>query len=202
MDTTNEPSEPLGIENSMDLLVVLLYAPGRRQKVAEPIEGITRLQKLMFLLQQGIGPGELVQDAEAYHFDPYKMGPYAPQIIRDLEELQSAGIVSSQRLEYLLPDDSDVRTTEPSECEPPTPWEPPTPRKKRVESVRYRLTQDLGMQVGEELWQSLSARQRDELARFKSFFNSLSLRQLLIFTYERFPDYTTESTIKEQLGLA
>jgi hypothetical protein len=196
MNAANEQSEPLGIENAMDLLIALLYAPGRRQTVAEPIEGITRLQKLMFLLQQGVGPKRLVQDAQAYGFRPYKMGPYTPQIVTDLEELQAAGIVASERLDYLLPDDSDVGTIESSE------WEAQRPRTKRVESYRYSLTEGIGMEVGEELWQSLAPRQREELARFKSFFNSLSLRQLLIFTYERFPDFTTESTIKEQLGLA
>ena len=186
MNSTSDQAQPLGIENSMDLLIALLYSPGKRQTQAEPIEGITRLQKLMFLLQQGVGPKQLVQDAEAYGFRPYKMGPYAPQIVRDVEELTAAGIVASKRLEYMLPDDSDVATA--SLADPDALPE----RTKRIESYLYFLTDDLGRRVGEELWASLAATQRDDLSRFKSFFNSLSLRQLLIYTYEKFPDYTTE----------
>lgn len=195
MNNLSDQAHPLGIENSMDLLIALLYSPGKRQAQAEPIDGITRLQKLMFLLQQGVGPKQLVVDAEAYGFRPYKMGPYAPQIVRDLEELKAAGIVASTRLEYMLPDDTDEGTA--SLADPDELIE----RTRRVESYRYFLTDDLGKQVGDELWRSLTPTQRDDLVRFKSFFNSLSLRQLLIFTYERFPDYTTESTIKGQLGL-
>ncbi|MCH8047190.1 MAG: hypothetical protein IID44_26100 [Planctomycetes bacterium] len=195
MAIANDQSEPLGIENAMDLLIVLLYTPGTREQHAEPIDGITRIQKLMFLLSQGVGPRQLVREAESCGFVSYKMGPYAPQIIRDLEDLLSAGIVASKRLEYLLPDDGDNRDLAPHD------WERTRTKTKRVESLRYSLTADLGMNVGKELWKSLSSRERDDLARFKSFFNSLSLRQLLIFTYERYPDWTTESTIKEQLGL-
>jgi hypothetical protein len=186
-------SEPLGIENSTDLLIVLLYAPGKSGKPNDPIDGITRLQKLMFLLQQGEGPKQLVSDAMAYGYKPYKMGPYAPELQRDLNDLQSAGIIHTQRLDYWLPDDADAPLGE-SETES-------SPREKRVESLRFSLTPDFGIQVGGDLWKTLTAKQRDAISQFKSFFNSLTLRQLLIFTYERFPAFTTESTIKSQLGL-
>ncbi len=195
MSSSKNDSQPLGIENAMDLLIVLLYAPGKDNKQAEPIKGITKLQKLMFLLQQGVGPKQLVRDADAYGFKGYKMGPYAPQIVKDLEELQSAGIIAAERLDYLLPDDKDSQPSAPDD------WEQLKPKTKRVESLKYSLTEVLGLDIGKELWESLSPRDRNEITEFKTFFNSLSLRQLLIFTYERFPAWTTESTIKEQLGL-
>jgi hypothetical protein len=47
----------------------------------------------------------------------------------------------------------------------------------------------------------MSDENRRQFGVFKAFFNSLSLRQLLIFTYENFPEYTVESTIKKGLGL-
>ncbi len=190
------PHESLGIENSMDLLIVLIYAPGKQGVVAEPIDGITKLQKLMFLLQQGVGPKQLVKQAKDLGFKPYKMGPYSRRLVQDLEELQSAGIISTTRLEYLLPDDSDRAATQ------DTDWDMSARKSKRVESFRFRLSDDLGVQVGSDLWEGATARQREELTEFKSFFNSLSLRQLLIFVYERFPNYTTESTIKDELGIA
>ena len=42
----------IAIESFTDLLIALLYAPGRTGAANEPIEGRTRIQKLLFLLQQ------------------------------------------------------------------------------------------------------------------------------------------------------
>lgn len=187
--------QPLRVENAMDLLLTLLYAPGKSGKDAEPIEGITRLQKLLFLLQRDIGPKQLVKEAEAYQYKAYKMGPYSEQLRSDLEELESAAIVVTERLNYWLPDDGD------GVPEKSADFDTPTRETKRVESYRFSLSADLGQQIGKDLWDSLAPKVREELAAFKAFFNSLSLRQLLIFTYEKYPEFTEASTIKKQLGL-
>ena len=189
-------SQPLRVENAMDLLLTLLYAPGKKGTAAEPIEGITRLQKLLFLLQQDVGPKQMVQEAEAYRYKAYKMGPYSEQLRGDLEELESAGIVVTKRLDYWLPDDGD------GVPEKGADFDTPTRKTKRVESYRFSLSPDLGQKIGKDLWGSLAPKKREELAAFKAFFNSLSLRQLLIFTYEKYPKFTEASTIRKQLGLA
>lgn len=190
MATTHNASGPL--EASTDLLLCLLYAPGKSGRAGEPIDGITRLQKLMFLLQQGVGPKQLVDDAIQYGYKAYKMGPYAGELQRDISDLQAAGIILTERLEYWLPDDADVTPGSDLDSDRGS---------KRVESSRFKLS-PLGMRIGTDLWELLNSTQQDELQHFKQFFNSLSLRQLLIFTYERFPKYTSASTIKNQLGLA
>lgn len=188
-------SDQLTVENSMDMLIVLLYAPGK-SGVVESVKGITRLQKLMFLLAQGVGPGQLVKEAISYGYRPYKMGPYSVELSNDIEELKSAGIIVTKALQYWISDDAD--DSEESDDD----LEILGVRKKRVESQEYSLSTNLGRQVGSELWKSLTDDQQIGLREFKEFFNSLSLRQLLIFTYERFPEFTTESTIKQELGLA
>ncbi len=185
----------LTVEDGMDLVIVLLYAPGRTGNENEPIDGITRFQKLTFLLQHGVGPKQLVDEAKAYGYKPYKLGPYSSELQQDLEELKSAGIVTTRRLDYWLTDDSD----EPGDVDPD--MDVPSWRAKRVESDRFSLSADLGLRVGKELWSSLRSKERQALAEFKAFFNSLSLRQLLIFTYESYPKYATQSEIKEKLGL-
>lgn len=195
MGQPDNRSQPLRVENSMDLLLALLYAPGKSGTQGEPIEGITRLQKLLFLLQQDVGPKRLVKEGEAYRYKPYKMGPYSDQLRNDLEELQSAGIVVTKRLDYWLPDDGDGVPDEGAD------FDAPTRETKRVESYRFSLSPDFGQQIAKDLWDSLAPKEREELAAFKAFFNSLSLRQLLIFTYEKYPKFTEASTIKKQLGL-
>ncbi len=181
---------PDALENATDLLIALLYAPGKSGKFAEPVEGITRLQKLMFLLQQGVGPKQLVDEAISYGYKPYKMGPYANGLQRDLNELQAAGIVNSERLNYWLPDDADANSETAGKGG----------REKQVESYKFYLS-DWGRQIGADIWSQLPAKVSDDLITFKRFFNRLTLRQLLIFTYERFPKFTSESVIKDQLGL-
>ena len=180
----------LNIENSMDLLLVLLYAPDGK---CEPIEGITRLQKLMFLLKQGVGPNELINQAKDLNYIPYKMGPFSDQLNQDIQELNSAGLISTERLHYTITDDIDEGASS------DTDYEDKAKEPKRVESVRFALT-DFGKQVSADLWGNMRQKQQKELSEFKRFFNSLTLRQLLIYVYEKFSDYTDKSEIKQNLG--
>lgn len=194
-NVVDTPDSPLRIESSLDLLLVLLYASGQTAQTGEPIEGITRLQKLIFLLQQGKGPASLVQQAMEYSFQAYKMGPYTRELDEDLSALTSLGFLRTERLDYYIADDGDVTTLD---------RETPTLRvrdpARKITSYRFRLTDD-GRDVSEELWDTLSNRDQKELEEFKSFFNSLSLRQLLIFVYEKYPKFAEESEIKRKLGL-
>lgn len=183
--------DPLAVENSLDLILVLLYAPGADGQPGEPINGITRLQKLVFLLNQGEGPETVVAAAQAFEYQAFKMGPFTKQLYQDLDVLTSLGLVRTSKLEYLITDDrdpdeiSDVATRD---------------GKRVVESTRYALTPK-GLEVGSDLFAGLKKRDREGLEKFKKFFNSIPLRQLLIFVYQRYPDFTTESEIREQLGL-
>jgi uncharacterized protein YwgA len=190
---TTKKIKSFPVEDMADLLVVLLYAPGR-SGLMEPISGITRLQKLVFLLQQNIGPGAIVDDAKSFIYQPYKMGPFSKDLLETLEQLKAVGVVVSKRLEYWISDDADD-DTEDDDLENDLPFH-------KVESLQYSLSDGLGQQVGEGLWEGLKESQKKEFKKFKSFFNSLSLRQLLIYTYERFPKYAKKSTIRRSLGLS
>jgi len=177
------------VENSLDLLLVLFYAPAGGKEAGEPIEGVTRLQKLMYLLQRGSGPKALVKLASEYEFRAYRMGPFAEELNEDVNSLISLGLARTEPLKYLLSDDGDQEEIGRGL------------RKERVvESLRYCLT-SAGMQAGEELWKNMRAKDREGLGEFKRFFCSLSLRQLLIFVYEKFPEMTEKSEIRRQLGL-
>lgn len=189
-------SDELKVENSMDLLLVLLYAPSKNGQYGEPIEGITRLQKLFFLLQQGKGPQTIVQIAKDCGYQPYKMGPFSWELTENLNDLIAAGLVKTERLRYYISDDFDGDDS--SLCEDILPEQK---QLKQVESFKYLLT-DYGMNVAKQLWDNLPKKDQVGLAEFKVFFGSLTLRQLLIFVYEQFPKYTDKSEIKHKLGLA
>lgn len=188
--TESTGSEPIRLETSLDLLIALLYAPGKSGKLGEPVDGITRLQKLLFLLQQGKGPKSLVAQAKEYLYRPYKMGPFADGVRDDLQILKSAGLLRTEKLEYLLTDDTDSALDDERGVKPAS---------KKVESYRFILTEE-GLNAGRDLFSGMSKSEREGLADFKKFFNSLSLRQLLIFVYEKYPSFTVASEIKGQLG--
>lgn len=190
--THDHGAEVLPLEDSTDLLLALLYAPGKSGTVGEPIDGRTRIQKLVFLLQQDVGPQQLVEEAKEVEYTPHKMGPYSIDLAKVLEELVSAGIVKTERLEYVLTDDSDPESDK-------ADVDSPGNGDARVQSLRYRLS-EFGMEIAERIWLGLPGQMREELSDFKSFFNSLKLRQLLIFTYDRYPQYTIKSIIREDLG--
>jgi len=188
-------SETLKVESSLDLLLVLLFAPGSDEGEGEPIEGITRLQKLIFLLNQGKGPGSLVEIAKEYNYKAYKMGPYTSSLREDLDLLVSLGLIGTERLRYMISDDQDD-----SEDDVDDPDYKQERKYRRIESQKFFLTEK-GKEAGGELWNNLSLKDRRGLKEFKEFFCSLTLRQLLIFVYDQFPKFTVKSEIKEQLGL-
>jgi len=191
-----EESERSGtppVEDAADLLLVLLFAPGKTGEIGEPVVGTTRLQKLLFLLREGEGPRALVDEAKAFQFEAYKMGPYSLELRDTVADLEAAGILQAERLDYALPDDGDASSED-------APFDGAQAGVRRVTSYRYRLSEDLGMKIGVDLWSGLDVKLQEHLTEFKRFFNSISLRQLLIFTYEKFPSYAAKSTIKEQLG--
>lgn len=72
--------------NTKFLPLALLYVDGRRQ-----VEGITRLQKLVFLAQQ-----EQLGDDAGYDFEPYKYGPYSQELTKALETFEERGYVQKE----------------------------------------------------------------------------------------------------------
>lgn len=188
-DTMHNPG-PLKVENSLDLLMVLLYAPGGTGKVAEPVAGITRLQKLVFLLKQGEGPEAIVESASEFVYKPFKMGPFSQELYRDLDVLKSLGLLRTRKLEYLITDDDDDADAD----------DESGPQERVVESTLFELS-ERGVRAGRDLFDGLKRRDREGLVEFKTFFNAIPLRQLLIFVYQKYPKYTTESTIRGKLGL-
>ena len=71
-------------ESALDILIVLLYSKGRFGVLNEPIEGITRLDKIMFLLSGDERFKSIIN--QGYTFEADNFGPFAPELFDDLEE--------------------------------------------------------------------------------------------------------------------
>lgn len=80
----------------MDLLLLLLYAPGKSNKMNEPVIGMTRLQKELFLIQK------LLQDKGIkykYPFMPFNLGPFSKDLCRDIEWLKHENVIKEKIVE-------------------------------------------------------------------------------------------------------
>src|SRR4051812_34877251 len=82
------PSEPPEIEVD-DLVVLLLGAPGPSGEPGR-IEGITRLEKLVFLIEKERKPAWLTEQAD---FISHNFGPFSSKIYTAVDTLSAAGLV-------------------------------------------------------------------------------------------------------------
>ena len=78
-----------------DILLLLLLAMSEKSK--QRVAGITRIEKLMFLLQrETVFSGKV---HEKFDFKPWKFGPFSKEIYEDLDLLVSAGLVDVEERE-------------------------------------------------------------------------------------------------------
>ena len=171
-----------------DAIVLLLgtSVPGLRDG---EIQGITRLEKLVFLLENETESEKwLNQKAE---FKPYNFGPFSEKIYQAVDMLSAAQLIEDSYSP--APDDADT-------------WEqrdhigldngvggtdPFTTRN-------FSLT-ERGRRYFEVLSKELPDDSLEEIRAFKKRFAFLPLRQLIRYVYQRYEDFTTESVIRDQV---
>jgi hypothetical protein len=169
------------IADRVDLLLLLLNAPGRSGRHAEGVLGVTRLLKLLFLAGHELGADSLAP--VPYAFVPYKFGPFCGAVYDDVSVLVRAGLV--KRVE--LDEDGEVHRADDIDEDLP----------QNGANVLYRLTRK-----GREFARALEAPARQKnrsllpgLRVIKTQFGNLPLRDLLRYVYTRYPEYATESEI-------
>lgn len=165
--------------------------------------GITRLQKLLFLLQKEEG---FTPTAAGYEFEPYKAGPYSPKLYDDLEFLENLGLLKGEvtseashaefeevdRLSFDHLMGRDVEKSTDGEVDGAATAD-------TYEERRFRLT-DKGRQQIERLLESGDLLPvANKIRRIKSKYGKYSLNDLLYHVYTRYPSMTTESEIRDQV---
>ena len=143
------------------LPLALMYADS-----GETIEGRTRLQKLVFLLEQELkGRAHPVVDGQDYEFIAYDYGPFSKSLYDDLDELDEKGLV--REVEETM-DDGQVK-------------------------YDYELTED-GREAVEDRLMSGDAEKVRELAQeFKDEYNDVLLSELIEYVYSKYPAYAENS---------
>jgi uncharacterized phage-associated protein len=173
---------PIG--SAANLLLLLLYA-----NECEDIKGITRLEKLMYLLLKEGGFEEELKDD--IHFEAYDFGPFSPEVYDVLEALKEKKIIQSRSEKYdtfgEVFDELLYRELEEN---------PPIISSERTMEV-YSLTEDKGMRLIQVLNERGKITEEDlkKVEQIKSKYNGLKLNDLLKYVYETYPESTKKSKI-------
>jgi hypothetical protein len=196
-------------------ILALLAAPDSRGRVGQPILGITRLQKLVFLVSKRLGRTSPSRElAIDFSFVPEKFGPADLSLYPDLEFLEALGHVerrpkdddlfsgsstigpspsdsseSALSFEYLMGDEAGVADLSLAE----------------EQAEQYRLT-DKGTRALNQIISALDGRSKQaglqvvsEAQRVRAEFGDMPLQRLLGYVYRTYPEMTTMSTIRDRV---
>jgi hypothetical protein len=189
------------IKNKTELLLLLLYAgepTGTFMAASAPVVGITRLEKLIFLAkfdQALLEPDTPQQD---FTFLPFRMGPWTQEVYDEVDFLESLGLLTKERGTEYAPEDE----AHDDELFSDLVLDKYQRRSMAVDEGTdvFKLTEE-GRTKAAEIWTRIPHDEKQKLIALKRRFNNMNLRQLLRYIYKKYPQYTTESEIKESLNI-
>ena len=180
-------------------LVLMLLGIGDEERAAQGIGGITRLQKLLFLLQQEEG---LEPHGDGFSFTPYKAGPYSPALYDDLQFLENLGLIDAEVSAEATEEEAielDQLNFEDLLCESEETDVDQPEAADAYEEHQFILTREGKEKVEELLASGAYAPVVAGIRRIKSKYSKYSLQDLLYYVYTRYPSMTTESEIKDRI---
>jgi hypothetical protein len=193
--TTSASTESI---SRRDLLLLLLGVDGKKA-AAEGLGGVTRLQKLLFLLEK---EEHVVPTGDGFSFEAYKAGPYSSKLYDDLEFLENLGLIGKKITAETGTEEeaAEIDFSFEDLIEPERePEDPSGPAPDAYEEFRFFLTPD-GVSKIEQLLQNETYEPLvRSVARIKGRYGQYSLNDLLYYVYTKYPDMTTESEIKEKV---
>lgn len=174
-----------------DLLLMMLYAPGSTGQVNEPVRGVTRLMKLIFLTN------EKIKNPDRFLFEPYKMGPYSGDVYSALtffSTFPSSGdpVLKIERSGHSTQDPDAVKYIIDSADDETTLED------GFGNNAKFYLT-ERGQKLAKLIWERTDKDQTEIIRMVKAHFSSMPLKQLLKYVYDTFPEMTVKSTIIEQV---
>jgi len=191
---------------SKQALLLLLLGTDDSGPTPTGIGGMTRLQKLLFLLWKEAGIEEVDR---GFEFRAYKAGPYSRKLYDELELLENLGLIKGEdqgeateaeaaeieelSFEHLMGDDAHPFQSVRSRSEAST--------ADSFEERRFTLT-DEGLQLVTKLFNDPKYRTFvDGIRRIKSRFANYSLQDLLYHVYTKYEDegWTSESEIRDKV---
>ncbi len=176
-----DPS-PAGRPAIKDLMVLLLHSPGRPGDDA--IRGMTRLQKLLFVIEQKLA-------FEHSRFFAYNFGPFNEEVNDAAHALRLAGFLRGSKA---------VTAKPPSFAEMMATAEERSGPRYEAEGRDFALN-DRGHEAAERLRQS--SRAYDQLfayiGQLRQEWDTPRLDQLVDRVYDKWPNFADKSLIREKV---
>lgn len=181
MPRTSAVTEPL---IGSDLVLLLLAAPTRVNNASGRIDGITRLEKPLFLVDRETTVAKEVA-TDQLHFKAYNYGPFSKEVYEAVDLLEDSRLVREERKVDgrtidNLEDLEVVGTTEADDY-----------------VTRCFVLTDAGRLVADYL-----AAQHQQvlpaLTHIKDAYAHLSLNELIRYVYRTYPDTTVKSKIRDR----
>jgi uncharacterized protein YqfB (UPF0267 family) len=177
------------VKSVADLMVLLFYAKGTTGKQNEEIRGITRIEKLMYLLLKEGGFNDVL--SKEVTFEAYDFGPYSSEIYDLLESLKEMDIVNVQEEKvsnfkaiidiYYAKAQGQIEETTGNIME------------------IYSLTEDRGFKIAEMLRNRVQPEELKRLEDVKVKYNAMKLDELLRYVYKTYPESAKKSKIIEEI---
>jgi len=171
-----------------DTILLLLGAETADPRQRFRCDGITRLEKLLFLLEHETSFKNEV--AEPFTFEAYHYGPYSPEVYSAVDFLKAMRLVEEQQIDI----GSGLDASEQAEALDSADINQGSPYVER----QLRLTED-GKAVAKVLSTRVSPEGKRALTEIKDRYGSMPLRQLLRYVYSSYPDFAEKSRIKHAL---
>ena len=186
------------LDNRRDVLLLLLYSPGRKESINEPVTGRTRLTKMLFLFKMEALPhfrkGTDINEENFYEFFPWRFGPFSTQVYDDLTFFVLRGFIQpSESQESALPESAEEWERWLSSVVEEGADEP-----DEYLEEEFTLT-DKGVQFTRVLYDQLSQSQKRLLREFKHRSSSVPLRTLLRYVYKQSPEMVESSEIRGRI---
>lgn len=173
---------PLEID---DLIVLLLGAPSAHPGLRGQLSGITRLEKLLFLLDQD----EVVDvvGAERGDFESHNFGPFSSKIYQAVEVLEAADLIRDEA-EFAGSAEDSWEGHSLVGVEEASPYA----------SRRFELT-ERGGRYFEVLRREVPQELLERMTELKDRFGALPLRQLIRYVYKNYAEFTDKSVIRREV---
>ncbi len=188
----------MGIENKTSLLLALLYAGKEENSASSPfsshIVGITRLEKLLFILKLDEGFLADVGEKDDFSFVPFRMGPWTNEVYDEVDFLESLGLLKKKSEKNRSAADA-VHEDELFDSLILDKYEEDAACVNQDTEV-FSLTEE-GKKKALEIWNRLTSLEKPKIINVKRKFNNMNLKQFLRYVYKKYPEYTTESEIKD-----
>lgn len=196
---------PLALEAAMPRigrrqLVLLLIGCDTSGQPNDSLGGITRLQKLLFLLEKEAG---ITPTVDGFQFTAYKAGPYSSKLYDDLELLENLGLLESTvTAEATDPEKAEIDRLSFDDLMgdgAATPNGDGYRTPDSFEERQFRLTPKGVLKVKEIIDSGEYSPVVTEIRKIKSTYAQYSLIDLLRHVYSKYPEMTEASEILDKV---